>query len=541
MGGSDSKSDENKEIILSMPIEKIYELRKPICKIEYKEDDKNFSGTGFFMMINNNKYLLVNYNIINQNQINNEIYVELYNKNKIKIELNNRDLKFFKELCITIIEIKYVDEIYKDAYTLEYDLDYKKGYDQYKNIGVFCLEYPQDEIESASGILTDISDYEFRHNIYTKLGSEGSPIISLKTLKVIGVHKKGDVSKEPKNYGTFIGEFIKKIKDDSNYIVGEMLISNDDIGKDIRIINTYDDYCRKNESLKKSIKEELKNEKEITESIIIEINNIRVPFSYVHKFEEKGKYQIKYIFNKSIKNCNMLFHKCSSLIKLDLSKFKTENLTNMWGMFWNCSSLLNLDLSNFNTEKVTDMKDLFQDCSSLVNLDVSSFNTQNAFNICGMFHNCSSLKKLDLSGFDTKKVKLMCGVFHNCSSLISLNISNFNTENVINMGGLFYGCSSLTSLNVSSFNTENVINMNDMFKECSSLIDLDLSNFNTQNVSTMLNMFNGCSSLVNLNLSNFNTQNASNMQGMFDKCEAFKIKSINTTDHKILEEMIGKN
>ena len=541
MGIFDSKRDESKEISLSMPVEKVYELRKAICKIVYKTGGKSFFGTGFFMMINNIKYLLVNYNIMNEDRIYKDFYIELYNKNKIKIELKNRHVKFFKELYITIIEIKYEDEIYKDAYTLDYDFDYKKGYDQYKNIGAFCLEYPQDEIESASGILTDISDTEFMHNIFAKSGSEGSPIISLKSLKAIGILKKVDISKEPKNYGTFIGEFIKKFNDHNNYIFGEIYISKDDIGKDIRIINTYDEYCRKNESLKKSIKDELRNEKEIKESIIIEINNIRIPFSYNHQFGKEGKYQIKYIFKNSIKNCNMLFYKCSSLIKLDLSKFKTENVTNIWGMFWNCSSLINLDLSYFNTEKVTDMKDLFQDCSSLVNLDLSYFNTQNVFNICGMFHNCSSLKSLNLSNFNTKKVKLMCGVFHNCSSLISLNISNFNTENVINMGGIFYGCSSLTSLNVSSFNTENVINMNDMFKECSALTDLDLSNFNTQNVSTMLNMFNGCSSLINLNLSNFNTQNASNMQGMFDNCEAFKRKSIDTTDPKILEEMNGKN
>ena len=34
-------------------------------------------------------------------------------------------------------------------------------------------------------------------------------------------------------------------------------------------------------------------------------------------------------------------------------------------MFNNCSSLTKIDLSNFNTQNVTDMRWMFSDCSSL--------------------------------------------------------------------------------------------------------------------------------------------------------------------------------
>ena len=50
------------------------------------------------MVLNNNKYIITNYHVISESLINNNINIEIYNKNKIKIELKNRDIKFFEEL-----------------------------------------------------------------------------------------------------------------------------------------------------------------------------------------------------------------------------------------------------------------------------------------------------------------------------------------------------------------------------------------------------------------------------------------------------------
>ena len=44
-----------------------------------------------------------------------------------------------------------------------------------------------------------------------------------------------------------------------------------------------------------------KNEKEIKEKCIIKINNKRIPFNYLYKFKEKGKFIIKYLFKKILK------------------------------------------------------------------------------------------------------------------------------------------------------------------------------------------------------------------------------------------------
>ena len=58
-----------------------------------------------------------------------------------------------------------------------------------------------------------------------------------------------------------------------------------------------------------------------------------------------------------------MFHGCSSLTKLDLINFNTQNVTNMQYMFCDCCSLTELDVSKFNIYNVTDMGDMFAGCN----------------------------------------------------------------------------------------------------------------------------------------------------------------------------------
>jgi len=48
---------------------------------------------------------------------------------------------------------------------------------------------------------------------------------------------------------------------------------------------------------------------------------------------------------------NSMFNGCSSLKEINLSKFNTQNVTDMSWMFYGCSSLKEINLSNFNTQK----------------------------------------------------------------------------------------------------------------------------------------------------------------------------------------------
>ena len=312
-----------------------------------------------------------------------------------------------------------------------------------------------------------------------------------------------------------------------NYIIGEIEIKKEDINKDIRIINSYENYKRKNKD-ENNNDYKYGNEKEIRENCKIIINNEIIPFSYYHRFEKEGKYQIKYLFKKNLIKTIFLFLGCSSLTNIDLSNFNTQNIINMNGMFYGCSSLTNINLSNFNTQNVTDMGCMFNRCSSLKYINLSNFNTQKVTNMNGIFYGCSSLNNINLSNFNTQNVTNMSGMFFGCSSLTNINLSNFNTQNVADMEGMFSRCSSLTNISLSNFKTQKVTNMNSMFSRCSSLKYINLSNFNTQNVTNMNSMFYGCSSLKDINLSNFNIQNVINMHDMFNGCPL--LKNINLSD-----------
>ena len=89
---------------------------------------------------------------------------------------------------------------------------------------------------------------------------------------------------------TLINEDIKKIneklnnilKNENNYIIAEINIKEEDINKDIRILNSYEESLRINEYLDKNLN--LNNENEI-KNCEITINNQLIPFNYIHKFK----------------------------------------------------------------------------------------------------------------------------------------------------------------------------------------------------------------------------------------------------------------
>ena len=143
------------------------------------------------------------------------------------------------------------------------------------------------------------------------------------------------------------------------------------------------------------------------------------------------------------------------------------------------------------------MSDMFRNCSTLTTLDVSKFDTQNVTNMESMFSSCSALTTLDLSSFYTKNVTDMSYMFYYCPALTTLDLSSFNTQNVWNMSEMFWGCSTLTTLDLSNFNTQNVWNMSEMFSYCHALTTIYASDkFVTTACWSGDNMFVGCIHLV---------------------------------------------
>ena len=430
-----SQSSKEKKYIELLPepvslkaTEKIIDqMNNSICRI----NNKNKKGTGFFVKIPYKSQLLnvliTNSHVINEDDIlnNNNISIYLNNDKNIKsIELNNKRKIYTNEKYnITIIEIKEKeDKLYNKYLELDdeiinyFKLKRKEKINNlnysYSNSTIYLLNCPKDnDIVVSYGKLEYLNNIELFYQCNIKENSSGSPILLAGNQKLIGIHN--NISKKYKyNKGSLLIYSIKefsKIKNNlliinnkgeyliNNYIIGIFDIKNDN--QNIRIINSYEQVNRDIKNDNQNIRiinsyeqvnrvkkfNEFGNEIEIKDNCKLKINDKSIPFSYFHRFERKGIYEIKYTFLLNITKTDFMFYGCSSLTSVDLSNFITNNVTNMSHMFYECSSLIKIDLSNLNTNNVTDMNHIFCGCSSLIKIDLSSFNTNNVKDINYMF------------------------------------------------------------------------------------------------------------------------------------------------------------
>lgn len=70
--------------------------------------------------------------------------------------------------------------------------------------------------------------------------------------------------------------------------------------------------------------------------------------------------------------------------------------------FRDCSSIESMDLSKLRTNNVTDMSSMFSDCSNLSSLDLSSFDTSNVTAVTCMLDLCYNLSRIYVKDEATK-------------------------------------------------------------------------------------------------------------------------------------------
>ena len=153
---------------------------------------------------------------------------------------------------------------------------------------------------------------------------------------------------------------------EKNYILAELYIGDEDINKNIRIINSYEEFLRTTypSFFEEMIKtEENKNNEEEIKQTQIRINGELIPFSYFHQFKRKGNYTIKYSFKHYLTKTNSMFNDCDYFTKIDLSNFNAEKV-NIAHFMFSCKSLKYLDLSCFNNKNV-DFRGIVGGCTSL--------------------------------------------------------------------------------------------------------------------------------------------------------------------------------
>ena len=113
---------------------------------------------------------------------------------------------------ITIIEIKEEDNINNylelDDNIINDIINNNNYNKEYINETIYIIQYPENKLSVSYGILENIymdKKYNFNHKCSTKGGSSGSPILNIKSNKLIGIHKE---SKDKKyNRGLFLKNF----------------------------------------------------------------------------------------------------------------------------------------------------------------------------------------------------------------------------------------------------------------------------------------------------------------------------------------------
>ena len=499
------KKVEDYPCMISLKNEKniISQMENGVCKINVGQGQ---SGTGFFTNIKFNEneihhFLVTNDHVLGEDSIKNErsILIEMKDKKEILIKIDkSRKTYNNKELDATFIEIRKKDNI--NCTYLELDDDLEKDNEilrkKYEKKSIYIIQYPKDEICVSYGIINFLDNFNINHFCNTESGSSGSPILSLDSFKIIGIHRRANINQK---YNT--GSLLKKaIEDFKNKFLADININNNynlkNNNENLNGINTNIIFKNSNKITKlneisirylineneegiRLFGEEFVNNNK--ENCFLTLNNkdyelcdyINFDEYNINKNEENFEVVLKE--NKKITNMSNIFNDCESLKCIsNIDKWDTQNVTNMSKMFMLCSNLDSLPKSlEWNTSQVTDLSYLFSNCKKLSKIpDISKWDISNVNNIKGIFKRCESLKTLpDISNWNTSNIIDMSEMFCGCVSLVKLpDISKWETKNVKKMREMFFHCDNLTVLpNISKWNIINVTDMQHMFDACKSL------------------------------------------------------------------------
>ena len=111
------------------------------------------------------------------------------------------------------------------------------------------------------------------------------------------------------------------------------------------------------------------------------------------------------LFKSKPKDTSYMFYNCNNLEEVIFGNFDTSNVGSMSGMFQNIK-VTSLDLSRFKTDKVSDMKNMFKGCGNLNYLNLKNFKfsgIKDDDNIEQMLSGCKdSLKYLNVYSLEDK-------------------------------------------------------------------------------------------------------------------------------------------
>ena len=410
----------------------VEQMENNICKIDINEN----KGTGFICKILDKLYLITNSDILNEEYIeeNEIIEISINNKpKKIKIDMTRKTYTN-KDLDVTFIEINPNEDNINNYLEIDEE-DINETEDkielEYKNKSIYMLHYPRGELSISCGVTKEIKEgKKIEYLCSTEEESSGSPILSLQTYKVIGIHSsQGDKNI---NNGIFIKYAINEFINSKNIYKNEINIKLRGWESNVRIFGEKFVENNKNNieliingERSKLIPEYELNEGENDITIIIKnkLTNLECMFDNCHSLYNIN--DLKYLNTKDITNFSYMFYKCSSLSDIKpLKNWNVSNGNNFSYMFYECSRLSDVKgLENWNVSNGNNFGYMFSGCSSLSNVKgLENLNLSNGNNFEYMFSGCSSLSDVKgLENWNLSNGKYFTGILDKCSSLSDIN------------------------------------------------------------------------------------------------------------------------
>ena len=227
MGVCDSGNNDQNNLVDNLDSQIINEMDRNkiqvspwLCRIK----TKTLNGTGFLIkLIKNNEDLFCL--MTSQHLITREMIESKENKENIEISYDcdqkhllinlNKFERLIKDFIdinidITIVQILPKDQVKEQFFLLPYIIDSDLSSLIDKTIYIPELT-TGDNLNFSTGIIKGINNDEFNHNINTKSGTSGSPIFLENSIKVIGMHKQGNITIND-NYGYFIYPIIQSLQ-----------------------------------------------------------------------------------------------------------------------------------------------------------------------------------------------------------------------------------------------------------------------------------------------------------------------------------------
>lgn len=285
-----------------------------------------------------------------------------------------------------------------------------------------------------------------------------------------------------------------------------------------------------------------------------------------------------------------LFENLTELIEVDLSEWKTKNVTDMSRMFKGCAKLESINIDGWDLSRVIYADSMFEDCNSMSSImledkpfeKIASANQmfKNCSNLMElrfndgcifeslaaaneMFYGCENMNSLEIPNFDVRRIGAsfimsgmevetdMLDMFANCRRLETLKLNNFKIDNEVSIPSdipvgtktefgdyrfeyfflcLHAGAPCLKHIEMRDFDNPQLTSMKGMFRHFNNVESIDLSWCSTENITDMSEMFYGCSSLGELELTSFNTSKVKTMAGMFANCNNLYDLNISSFD-----------